>query len=141
MIVIKPQMTGPDTSLLVTTDRRASYLRLISKADDDLARVHSRTWKWRRSDGRRINWKSSNARTHWRLRAFRDLESAKVVSAEEKMVRDTTITLPKTLHKRVKKAAEDREADEHHGWYGSRSPAGVEAGPNTGMKRRATQPE
>ena len=37
-----------------------------------------------------------------------DLESAKLVSAEEKMVRDTTITLPKALHKQVKNAAEDR---------------------------------
>ena len=39
MIVIKPQMTGLDTNLLVTTDRRAYYLRLISKADYYLARV------------------------------------------------------------------------------------------------------
>ena len=39
MIVIKPQMTGLDTNLLVTTDRRAYYLRLISKTDDYLARV------------------------------------------------------------------------------------------------------
>ena len=37
-----------------------------------------------------------------------DLETAKLVSAEENMVRDTTITLPKALHKKVKKVAEDR---------------------------------
>ena len=37
-----------------------------------------------------------------------DLGSAKLVSAEEKMVRDTTITLPKALHRKVKKVAEDR---------------------------------
>ena len=36
------------------------------------------------------------------------LESAKLVSAEENMVRDTTITLPKALHRRVKKVSEDR---------------------------------
>lgn len=39
MIVIKPQMPGLDTNLLVTTDRRAYYVRLISKADEYLARV------------------------------------------------------------------------------------------------------
>jgi hypothetical protein len=37
-----------------------------------------------------------------------DLESAGLVSSEEQMVRDTTITLPKTLHRKIKKVAEDR---------------------------------
>ena len=32
-----------------------------------------------------------------------DLQSAGLVSAEEKMVRDTTITTPRTLHKKLKK--------------------------------------
>ena len=31
IIVLKPQMAGLDTNLLITTDRRAYYLRLISK--------------------------------------------------------------------------------------------------------------
>jgi len=39
MIVLKPQVSGLDTNLLVTTDRRAYYLRLISKPDDYVARV------------------------------------------------------------------------------------------------------
>lgn len=39
MIVIKPQMAGLDTNLLVTTDRRAYYLRLISKSEEYLARI------------------------------------------------------------------------------------------------------
>jgi type IV secretion system protein TrbG len=39
MIVIKPQAPGLDTDLLVTTDRRAYYIRLISKPEDYLARV------------------------------------------------------------------------------------------------------
>lgn len=39
MIVLKPKQTGLDTNLLVTTDRRAYYLRLISKPDEYLARV------------------------------------------------------------------------------------------------------
>jgi type IV secretion system protein VirB9 len=39
MIVIKPQMAGLDTNLLVTTDVRAYYVRLISKTDEYLARV------------------------------------------------------------------------------------------------------
>lgn len=39
IIVLKPQSPGLDTNLLVTTDRRAYYLRLISKSDDYVARV------------------------------------------------------------------------------------------------------
>jgi len=52
VIVLKPQMPGLDTNLLVTTDRRAYYLRLISKAEDYVARVafaypddDNRKWK------------------------------------------------------------------------------------------------
>ncbi len=39
MVVVKPKQPGLDTSLLVTTDRRAYYLRLVSKPEDFLARV------------------------------------------------------------------------------------------------------
>jgi type IV secretion system protein TrbG len=39
LIVIKPQDSGLDTNLLVTTNRRAYYLRLISKPVDYVARV------------------------------------------------------------------------------------------------------
>jgi type IV secretion system protein VirB9 len=39
MIVVKPKQSGLDTNLLVTTDRRAYYLRLISKSEDYLARI------------------------------------------------------------------------------------------------------
>ena len=39
VIVLKPQAAGLDTNLLVTTDRRAYYLRLISKPEDYMARV------------------------------------------------------------------------------------------------------
>ena len=39
VIVLKPQAPGLDTNLLVTTDRRAYYLRLISKPEDYMARV------------------------------------------------------------------------------------------------------
>lgn len=37
-----------------------------------------------------------------------DLASAALVSVEEKMVRDTTITMPRSLHKKLKKIADDR---------------------------------
>ncbi|WP_031498093.1 hypothetical protein [Bryobacter aggregatus] len=37
-----------------------------------------------------------------------DLASVALVSVEEKMVRDTTISLPRPLHKKIKKIAEDR---------------------------------
>lgn len=39
IIVLKPQTSGLDTNLLVTTDQRAYYLRLISKPDEYVARV------------------------------------------------------------------------------------------------------
>ena len=38
-----------------------------------------------------------------------DLDKAALVSVEEKMVRDTTITIPRTLHKKLKKTSTDRE--------------------------------
>jgi type IV secretion system protein TrbG len=39
VIILKPQISGLDTNLLITTDRRAYYLRLISKPEDYVARV------------------------------------------------------------------------------------------------------
>jgi len=39
VIILKPQAPGLDTNLLITTDRRAYYLRLISKPEDYVARV------------------------------------------------------------------------------------------------------
>jgi P-type conjugative transfer protein TrbG len=39
VIVLKPHVSGLDTNLLVTTDRRAYYLRLISKPEEYVARV------------------------------------------------------------------------------------------------------
>jgi len=39
LIVLKPQIPGLDTNLLITTDRRAYYLRLLSKPQDYVARV------------------------------------------------------------------------------------------------------
>ena len=39
VLVLKPQMPGLDTNLLITTDRRAYYVRLVSKADDYVSRV------------------------------------------------------------------------------------------------------
>src|SRR5215469_1081610 len=39
VIVLKPQEPGLDTNLVITTDRRAYYLRLLSKPEDYVARV------------------------------------------------------------------------------------------------------
>jgi P-type conjugative transfer protein TrbG len=39
IIVLKPSTPGLDANLLITTDRRAYYLRLISKPEDYVARV------------------------------------------------------------------------------------------------------
>jgi len=60
MIVVKPKQAGLDTNLLVTTDRRAYYVRLISKPEDYLARIafaypenESRKWKARLAEDQR----------------------------------------------------------------------------------------
>lgn len=39
VIILKPQQPGLDTNLLITTDRRAYYVRLISKAQEYVARA------------------------------------------------------------------------------------------------------
>lgn len=39
-----------------------------------------------------------------------DLTRAVLVSAEDRMVRDTTITMPRILHKKLKKIADDRDS-------------------------------
>jgi type IV secretion system protein VirB9 len=39
VIILKPQTPGLDTNLVITTDRRAYYLRLISKPEDYVARI------------------------------------------------------------------------------------------------------
>ena len=39
VIILKPQTPGLDTNLLITTDRRAYYLRLVSKPEEYVARV------------------------------------------------------------------------------------------------------
>ena len=53
VIVLKPQEPGLDTNLVITTDRRAYYLRLVSKPQEYVARVafsypedeNSRKWQ------------------------------------------------------------------------------------------------
>jgi type IV secretion system protein TrbG len=52
VIVLKPQQPGLDTTLLITTDRRAYYARLISQSDAYVERVgfayaENDTAKWR----------------------------------------------------------------------------------------------
>jgi type IV secretion system protein VirB9 len=39
LVILKPQSAGLDTNLVITTDRRAYYLRLLSKPEDYVARV------------------------------------------------------------------------------------------------------
>ena len=76
MIILKPQMPGLDTNLLITTDRRAYYLRLISKPEDYVARVafaypeddtpEVATASWRRS---RLSRNRRNMRRKFRPRS------------------------------------------------------------------------
>ena len=39
-----------------------------------------------------------------------DLAKARLVSADERMVRDTTITLPRALHKKLREIARERRS-------------------------------
>lgn len=69
LVVVKPKQTGLDTTLLVTTDRRVYYLRLVSKPDDYLARVafaypeeEVRRWKAFAQEQERRNQEAQAAR-------------------------------------------------------------------------------
>lgn len=69
MIVVKPKQAGLDTNLLVTTDRRAYYVRLISKPEDYLARIafaypenESLKWKARLAEDQRRREESEAAK-------------------------------------------------------------------------------
>ena len=51
LIVLKPKAVGLDTNLVITTDRRAYYLRLISSSQDYVAKV-----SFDYPDDERIHW-------------------------------------------------------------------------------------
>jgi P-type conjugative transfer protein TrbG len=67
MIVLKPHVSGLDTNLLVTTDRRAYYLRLISKPEEYVARVafqypdddNAEKWKQHRLEQKKAEQKKA----------------------------------------------------------------------------------
>ncbi|MGI9071796.1 MAG: P-type conjugative transfer protein TrbG [Bryobacteraceae bacterium] len=58
-IVLKPQSPGLDTNLLITTDRRAYYLRLLSKPEDYVARV---AFAYPDDDGQSAKWQEQIAK-------------------------------------------------------------------------------
>jgi P-type conjugative transfer protein TrbG len=59
VIVIKPQSAGLDTNLLITTDRRAYYLRLVSKPEDYVARL---AFAYPEDEQRKREWQEHLAR-------------------------------------------------------------------------------
>ena len=72
VIVVKPTAPGLDTNLLVTTDRRAYYLRLVSKPDDYVSRV---AFEYPAEDNNR-RWQE-----HMLAERSRQLEKAEVLPA------------------------------------------------------------
>lgn len=70
MIILKPQEPGLDTNLLIATDRRAYYLRLVSKPQEYVARVafrypeeeNSQKWKQHLAE-QRIKERESERKT------------------------------------------------------------------------------
>jgi len=87
MIVIKPKAAGLDTNLFVTTDRRAYYLRLISKAEDYIARV-----AFGYPDDSEAKWKAYLVREQQdRLRAEHDASEIAPIETLENLYLDYTI--------------------------------------------------
>lgn len=77
MIVVKPKQAGLDTNLLVTTDRRAYYLRLISKPEDYLAKI-----AFAYPENESAKWKAQLAEQERRRREDSESKVASVESLE-----------------------------------------------------------
>ena len=77
MIVVKPKQAGLDTNLLVTTDRRAYYLRLISKPEDYLARI-----AFAYPENEAAKWKAQLAQQEKRRREEEEARIAPVESLD-----------------------------------------------------------
>jgi type IV secretion system protein TrbG len=78
MIVVKPKQAGLDTNLLVTTDRRAYYLRLISKPEDYLARI-----AFAYPENESAKWKAQLAAQEQRRREQAEANIAPVESLDQ----------------------------------------------------------
>ena len=86
MIVLKPKQAGLDTNLLLTTDRRAYYLRLISKPEEYLARV---AFAYPEDEVRK--WQVHLAREEQRRKAERDAAQLSPVESLENLYFDYKI--------------------------------------------------
>jgi P-type conjugative transfer protein TrbG len=86
MIVLKPKQSGLDTNLLVTTDRRAYYLRLISKPEEYLARV-----AFAYPDDEVRKWQVHLAQEEQRRKAERDAAQVSPVESLESLYFDYRI--------------------------------------------------
>jgi type IV secretory pathway VirB9-like protein len=69
-IVLKPQEPGLDTNLLITTGRRAYYLRLVSKQQDYVARV-AFSYPEEQNGKSGGNISSRSVRRHWKASGMR----------------------------------------------------------------------
>jgi len=86
MIVLKPKQAGLDTNLLVTTDRRAYYIRLISKPEEYLARV---AFAYPEDEVRK--WQIHLAQEEQRRKAERDAAQVSPVESLESLYFDYRI--------------------------------------------------
>ncbi len=86
MIVLKPKQAGLDTNLLVTTDRRAYYIRLISKPEEYLARV---AFAYPEDEVRK--WQVHLAQEEQRRKAERDAAQVSPVESLESLYFDYRI--------------------------------------------------
>jgi P-type conjugative transfer protein TrbG len=86
MIVLKPKQAGLDTNLLVTTDRRAYYIRLISKPEEYLARV-----AFAYPDDEVRKWQVHLAQEEQRRKAERDAVQVSPVESLESLYFDYRI--------------------------------------------------
>jgi type IV secretion system protein VirB9 len=86
MIILKPKQAGLDTNLLLTTDRRAYYLRLISKPEEYLARV---AFAYPEDEVRK--WQVHLAREEQRRKAEREAVQVSPVESLENLYFDYRI--------------------------------------------------
>jgi type IV secretion system protein VirB9 len=88
ILVLKPKMTGLDTTMLILTDKRTYYIRLISKPEEFIART-----AFSYSDDEHVQWKVFLAEQE-RLRSERVASSQVAVTATgaiDKLYFDYTI--------------------------------------------------
>jgi type IV secretion system protein VirB9 len=87
LLVVKPKAPGLDTNLVVTTDRRAYYVRLMSKTEEYTARV-----AFDYPDETKVRWEEYMTRQKQRERETREASRISEVAGVDSIYLDYQIT-------------------------------------------------